>query len=64
MSAKQRVSANKDELEKLQSNLEAITSIVEKYKIHGAGRVLNHRIEMFCECVVVFILFIYISDAL
>jgi hypothetical protein len=42
---------NKKELEDLKAKLEAILSIVEKYKEHGGLGAINHRIENFCQCV-------------
>ena len=47
----QTVLGNKKELEDLKAKLEAILSIVEKYKEHGGLGVINHRIENFCQCV-------------
>jgi hypothetical protein len=49
--ADQTVLENKKELEDLKAKLEAILSIVEKYKEHGGLGVINHRIENFCQCV-------------
>jgi hypothetical protein len=49
--ANQSVSENKKELEDLKTKLEAILSIVEKYKRHGGLGVINQRIESFCQCV-------------
>ena len=49
--ADQSVLENKKELEDLKAKLEAILSIVEKYKKHGGLSVINHRIENFCQCV-------------
>jgi hypothetical protein len=51
ISGSQRVSTNKDELEKLKVKLKAILSIVNKYKQYGGIEVLRHRIESFCEWV-------------
>jgi hypothetical protein len=50
VSANQSVSANRKDLEGLHGKLEAILSIVRKYKDHGGLRGLDHRIEMFTEC--------------
>jgi hypothetical protein len=49
--AYQTVMENKKELEDLKAKLEAILSIVEKYKKHGGLRAINNRIENFCQCV-------------
>jgi hypothetical protein len=49
--ADQTVLENKQELEDLKVKLEAILSIVEKYKRHGSLAVINQRIENFCQCV-------------
>jgi hypothetical protein len=45
------VQGNKKELEDLKAKLEAILSIVEKYKEHDGLCALSHRIEIFCESV-------------
>lgn len=47
----QGVLENKEELAALQEKLEAIRSIVEKYKKHDGLGALNPRIEQFCEYV-------------
>jgi hypothetical protein len=49
--AHQTVLENKKELEDLKAKLEAILSIVDKYKRHGGLGVINQRIENFCQCV-------------
>ena len=49
--AGQTVLGNKKELEDLKAKLEAILSIVGKYKEHGGLSAINHRIENFCRCV-------------
>jgi hypothetical protein len=49
--ADQSVLENKKELEDFKAKLEAILSIVEKYKEHGGLGAINHRIENFCQCV-------------
>ncbi|KAF8228359.1 hypothetical protein L208DRAFT_1460228 [Tricholoma matsutake] len=46
-----RVSGNKKELADLQSKLEAILSIVQKYQRYGGLRALDHRIEIFCQAI-------------
>ncbi|KAJ6543485.1 hypothetical protein B0H10DRAFT_2244444 [Mycena sp. CBHHK59/15] len=46
-----RVSANRKELEELETKLTAILSIVEMYKQHGAIDALRHRIEIFCQAI-------------
>ncbi|KAF8817122.1 hypothetical protein BYT27DRAFT_6945768 [Phlegmacium glaucopus] len=45
------VSDNKKELEDLKAKLEAIISIVKKYQKHNSLRVLDHRIENFCQAI-------------
>ena len=49
--ANQSVLENKKELEDLKAKLEAILSIVEKYKNHSGLGAINYRIENFCQCV-------------
>ena len=63
----QTVLGNKKELEDLKAKLEAILSIVEKYKEHGGLGVINHRIENFCQCVascfsVIFHVHLYVPE--
>ncbi|KAF8972051.1 hypothetical protein BDZ97DRAFT_1913295 [Flammula alnicola] len=45
------VSANKEELEDLKAKLEAIISIIKKYQKYNGLRVLDHRIEDFCNAI-------------
>jgi hypothetical protein len=45
------VQGNKKELEDLKAKLEAILSIVEKYREHDGLHALSHRIGNFCESV-------------
>ncbi|THU76038.1 hypothetical protein K435DRAFT_879809, partial [Dendrothele bispora CBS 962.96] len=47
-----RVLTNQEELQELQVKLNAIKSIVEKYKNDGMKNVIYHRIETFCDAIV------------
>ncbi|THU84653.1 WD40 repeat-like protein [Dendrothele bispora CBS 962.96] len=47
-----RVSTNKEELQELGIKLNAIKSIVEKYKNDGMKNAIYHRIETFCDAIV------------
>ncbi|THU82207.1 hypothetical protein K435DRAFT_872546, partial [Dendrothele bispora CBS 962.96] len=47
-----RVSTNQEELQELEIKLNAIKSIVEKYKNDGMKNVIYHRIETFCDAIV------------
>ncbi|THU83497.1 WD40 repeat-like protein [Dendrothele bispora CBS 962.96] len=47
-----RVSTNREELQELEIKLNAIKSIVERYKNDGMKNVIYHRIETFCDAII------------